>query len=1360
MNASAFSSGQKVELNDGRIAVIRFVGPTSFQTEGQWVGVELEEATGKNDGSVKGERYFECRQGYGMFLRPTGVRKVLEDVKSKTSTNGSSVAMRNRPVHGHVGVNGVKKDVPRTISGRRESAIPGTPTPSSRLSISGIRSPVNSSTKQLSSDRASSTSTSRTNTPPASKRLSTAAPKVARPGTQQPSASLKRKTSAVSSAQPSSSIHQGSRLSIANSGPTSSAAGLRGAVGKHRATVGTSDTTSAGQRLSSTTEEATSDDGSEGPNVSSPKRNELSSNASLSNGIEASSVEGDEEEEEEEGDRTITSSFAPPPAPPAPPAAPAPPAPHDPPLPSPTSSRPRRPSSPAAASINSQRNIRSTAASNRQIEELQMKVRILERKRLEDRDVKKSLGQAQQERDQYKGIIEKLQNKYRPQQQEIADLKKALEGSEKRSAGVEAMQAEYDSIMEMATLDREMAEETAEGVKAELEALRAHNDEVQLELDILREENDELTKEMNPEERESAGWVQLQHSNDRLRRALLELRDRTVDEREEARERFQDLEERVKDSEMLRATLNDTKERLLRSESNTDDLRQQLEVALQAEEMIEELTERNGRYEATVSDLRAAIEDLENLKELNDELEINHVEAEKQLQEELDFKDSLMIDRERSAKMQQEALDDRDNTITQFRALVSALQADTADMKASKQITETEAKELESRSRAMLDLNMKLQNSAAKTQVKTIDLELRKLEAQEASEHLAIVQLFLPEAFHAERDSVLALLRFKRVAFKAGLLHGFVKEHVASLDFKDLGGDVFTACDVLDKLTWIAAMADRFVNSICSCSAEDFVRFEAALYELEPVERALNGYIDNVRRDDLKARQMAEELQRSVAVMSHLATLHIKDDLASHADDLLMRTQYLRSQLESMAVALQLSQSLVESNVAKANDDAEAEDGNASDLAIILNRADTLANHARSAKVMVGKAHRSLGELQARSLTLDVSHKDAFDSAELVAAEVAAFTREAGDALQSLFGEEGRQVPCTPSEVATILSRTATDVFSLQAPEAGPFSALANRLRSLTDTVMELASLPTDLDNTIEFERAPAPWVTRANELRQTKITSIDTEAELARTLEHLHAKEAVTRQKEAELEEQSVMIEMLEARMKDASRRSARIGELEKALHEAKEIEKNAKREMDRAQQDKDAEVARIRQEMSRLGDERRKAGVEHELADGAMGAGTAMTMRRQEHKIVSLEGAVRYLKEDNHRLRLPPIDSPMSAHFNLDWLHEPLGKPKPQRYRQQEDAQQEASAVLQHLLSFATNARTIDLTNIPENKLAWRPFKKSSRWQVEARKEEWEAWKSWRTDVVRSHRGMSFYKVRTHPKVLKRTIEERGEV
>eukprot|EP00928_Gymnodinium_smaydae_P009943 TRINITY_DN13728_c0_g4_i2.p1 TRINITY_DN13728_c0_g4~~TRINITY_DN13728_c0_g4_i2.p1 ORF type:complete len:727 (-),score=122.23 TRINITY_DN13728_c0_g4_i2:159-2267(-) len=53
--------------------VVRFAGACDFAA-GSWVGVELSEPVGKNDGAVKGVRYFECPPKHGIFIRPRSVQ--------------------------------------------------------------------------------------------------------------------------------------------------------------------------------------------------------------------------------------------------------------------------------------------------------------------------------------------------------------------------------------------------------------------------------------------------------------------------------------------------------------------------------------------------------------------------------------------------------------------------------------------------------------------------------------------------------------------------------------------------------------------------------------------------------------------------------------------------------------------------------------------------------------------------------------------------------------------------------------------------------------------------------------------------------------------------------------------------------------------------------------------------------------------------------------------------------------------------------------------------------------------------------------------------------------------------------------
>ena len=69
--------------------IVRYYGTTSFAT-GEWVGIELSEAKGKNNGSVQSRVYFICEPKKGIFVRPDAVKLLTKRSPSSQSSHDGS----------------------------------------------------------------------------------------------------------------------------------------------------------------------------------------------------------------------------------------------------------------------------------------------------------------------------------------------------------------------------------------------------------------------------------------------------------------------------------------------------------------------------------------------------------------------------------------------------------------------------------------------------------------------------------------------------------------------------------------------------------------------------------------------------------------------------------------------------------------------------------------------------------------------------------------------------------------------------------------------------------------------------------------------------------------------------------------------------------------------------------------------------------------------------------------------------------------------------------------------------------------------------------------------------------------------
>nr|XP_023016379.1 kinesin-like protein KIF13B isoform X2 [Leptinotarsa decemlineata] len=71
--------------------VVAYIGGTEFAS-GTWIGVALDAPKGKNDGSIKGIRYFDCKPKHGMFVRAD---KLILDRRGRAMRLDKAEALAN-----------------------------------------------------------------------------------------------------------------------------------------------------------------------------------------------------------------------------------------------------------------------------------------------------------------------------------------------------------------------------------------------------------------------------------------------------------------------------------------------------------------------------------------------------------------------------------------------------------------------------------------------------------------------------------------------------------------------------------------------------------------------------------------------------------------------------------------------------------------------------------------------------------------------------------------------------------------------------------------------------------------------------------------------------------------------------------------------------------------------------------------------------------------------------------------------------------------------------------------------------------------------------------------------------------------
>ncbi|KAM3831493.1 dynactin subunit 1 isoform 2-T2 [Vipera latastei] len=949
-----------------------------------------------------------------------------------------------------------------------------------------------------------------------------------------------------------------------------------------------------------------------------------------------------------------------------------------------------------------------------QVRDLEEKLETLKMKRNEDKAKLKELEKYKIQLEQVQEWKSKMQEQQAELQKRLKEAKKeAREALEAKDRYVEEMADTADAI-EMATLDKEMAEERAESLQQEVDSLKEKVEDLSMDLEILKHE----IEEKGCEGAASSYHVkQLEEQNGRLKEALVRMRDLSASEKQEHVKLQKHMEKKNAELEALRQQKDKLQEELKQAEGTVDELKEQVDAALGAEEMVETLTERNLDLEEKVRELRETVGDLEAMNEMNDELQENARETELELREQLDMATARVRESEKRVEAAQETVADYQQTIKKYRELTAHLQDANRELMSQQ---EASVERQQQPPPEMFDFKIKF--AETKAHAKAIEMELRQMEVQQASRQVSLLTSFLPDSFlrhGGDHDCVLVLLLLPRLVGKAELISRQAQEKFELSEncaeragLRGAPGEQLSfAAGLVYSLLLLQATLHKYEQALTKCSVEVYKKVGMLYPEMSVHERSLDFLIELLHKDQLDETVNVEPLTKAIKYYQHLYSIHLADQAEDCTVQLADHIKFTQSALDCMSVEVCRLRSFLQTGQ------------EASDFAILLKDLETSCSDIRQ---FCKKIRRRMPGTDApgipAALGFGAQVSDTLLDCRKHLTWVVAVLQEVAAAgaqmIAPLTENEGLQAV----KLEDLAFKASEQIYGLQG--ISPYECLRQSCAILIATMNKMATAMQEGEYDADKPQTkPLPPV----ELRAAALRAEITDAEgLGLKLED---RETVIKElkrslkiKGEELSEANVRLSLLEKKLDSASKDAdERVEKIQSKLSDTQALLKKKEKEfeetMDALQADIDqleSEKLELKQRLSNqskhtiqgLRGAASPSGIASVISSIAGGVGASQVMAGGSgpvqvkdsplllQQIEAMQLSIKHLKNENNRLKGAQMRRELAS---LPPLHVPklsLAKDRQGDEVVSSSLYRKTSRLLETLYQMSANAQVVDIT------------------------------------------------------------------